>query len=59
MIPRPAVGEFAKEELPKAIAVWTAATAPGMPVGPVVGGWPMGEMLQRDREDLLLRTRTI
>ncbi|MFE9812800.1 MFS transporter [Streptomyces sp. NPDC005227] len=30
---------FAKEELPKAIAVWTAATALGMPVGPVVGGW--------------------
>ncbi|MET8809262.1 MFS transporter [Streptomyces sp. NPDC004546] len=30
---------FAKAELPKAIAVWTAATALGMPVGPVVGGW--------------------
>ncbi|WP_329338852.1 MFS transporter [Streptomyces sp. NBC_00663] len=30
---------FAKEELPKAVAVWTAATALGMPVGPVVGGW--------------------
>ncbi|MFD5721581.1 MFS transporter [Streptomyces sp. NPDC127036] len=30
---------FAKEELPKAIAMWTAATALGMPVGPVVGGW--------------------
>ncbi|MCX4762384.1 MFS transporter [Streptomyces sp. NBC_01275] len=30
---------FAKEELPRAIAVWTAATALGMPVGPVVGGW--------------------
>ncbi|WP_405816488.1 MFS transporter [Streptomyces sp. NBC_01390] len=30
---------FAKDELPKAIAVWTAATALGMPVGPVVGGW--------------------
>ncbi|PBC62589.1 MFS transporter [Streptomyces sp. Tue6028] len=30
---------FAKEELPKAIAVWTAATALGMPVGPLVGGW--------------------
>ena len=30
---------FAKEELSRAIAVWTAATALGMPVGPVVGGW--------------------
>ncbi|WP_433894144.1 MFS transporter [Streptomyces sp. CA-111067] len=30
---------FAKEELPKAIAVWTTATAIGMPVGPLVGGW--------------------
>ncbi|PWI18206.1 MFS transporter [Streptomyces sp. Act143] len=30
---------FAKDELPKAVAVWTAATALGMPVGPVVGGW--------------------
>lgn len=30
---------FAKEELPRAIAVWTAATALGMPVGPLVGGW--------------------
>ncbi|MGW6523250.1 MFS transporter [Streptomyces sp. NPDC054962] len=30
---------FAREELPRAIAVWTAATALGMPVGPVVGGW--------------------
>ncbi|WP_406171305.1 MFS transporter [Streptomyces sp. NBC_00996] len=30
---------FAKQELPKAIAVWTAATALGMPVGPLVGGW--------------------
>ncbi|WP_329116634.1 DHA2 family efflux MFS transporter permease subunit [Streptomyces sp. NBC_01465] len=30
---------FAKSELPKAVAVWTAATALGMPVGPVVGGW--------------------
>ncbi|KUN59989.1 multidrug MFS transporter [Streptomyces canus] len=30
---------FAKEELPKAVAVWTAATALGMPVGPVAGGW--------------------
>ncbi|OIK00131.1 MFS transporter [Streptomyces colonosanans] len=30
---------FSKEETPKAIAVWTAATALGMPVGPLVGGW--------------------
>ena len=30
---------FAKDELPRAIAVWTAATALGMPVGPLVGGW--------------------
>jgi EmrB/QacA subfamily drug resistance transporter len=30
---------FSKDELPKAIAVWTAAVALGMPVGPVVGGW--------------------
>lgn len=30
---------FGKAELPKAIATWTAATALGMPVGPVVGGW--------------------
>ncbi|MEU9291525.1 MFS transporter [Streptomyces sp. NPDC048275] len=30
---------FAKEEIPKAIAVWTAAAALGMPIGPVVGGW--------------------
>ncbi|MEU6376844.1 MFS transporter [Streptomyces sp. NPDC046909] len=30
---------FSKAELPKAVAVWTAATALGMPVGPVVGGW--------------------
>lgn len=30
---------FGKAELPRAIAVWTAATALGMPVGPVVGGW--------------------
>jgi EmrB/QacA subfamily drug resistance transporter len=30
---------FAREELPRAVAVWTAATALGMPVGPVVGGW--------------------
>jgi EmrB/QacA subfamily drug resistance transporter len=30
---------FTKEELPKAIATWTAGTALGLPVGPVVGGW--------------------
>jgi EmrB/QacA subfamily drug resistance transporter len=30
---------FDKEELPRAIGVWTAATALGLPVGPVVGGW--------------------
>ncbi|MET9888613.1 MFS transporter [Streptomyces sp. NPDC006465] len=30
---------FSKEELPRAVAVWTAATALGMPVGPLVGGW--------------------
>lgn len=30
---------FDKAELPRAIAVWTAATALGMPIGPVVGGW--------------------
>ncbi|RKE17708.1 MFS transporter [Streptomyces sp. TLI_171] len=30
---------FAKEEISKAIAVWTAAAAVGMPAGPVVGGW--------------------
>ncbi|ACU72785.1 drug resistance transporter, EmrB/QacA subfamily [Catenulispora acidiphila DSM 44928] len=30
---------FSKDEQPRAIAVWTAATALGMPVGPVVGGW--------------------
>jgi EmrB/QacA subfamily drug resistance transporter len=30
---------FSRRELPKAIATWTAATALGMPVGPVVGGW--------------------
>ncbi|MCQ4209151.1 MFS transporter [Streptomyces longispororuber] len=30
---------FDKEELPRAVAVWTAATALGMPVGPLVGGW--------------------
>jgi MFS family permease len=30
---------FSKQELPRAVAVWTAATALGMPVGPLVGGW--------------------
>jgi EmrB/QacA subfamily drug resistance transporter len=30
---------FGAAELPKAIGVWTAATAVGMPVGPLVGGW--------------------
>ncbi|SEG93310.1 drug resistance transporter, EmrB/QacA subfamily [Actinacidiphila yanglinensis] len=30
---------FSRQELPKAIATWTAATALGMPVGPLVGGW--------------------
>nr|WP_200954956.1 MFS transporter [Aeromicrobium sp. Root236] len=30
---------FGKDELPRAIAVWTAATAVGMPIGPIVGGW--------------------
>ncbi|MBO1337808.1 MFS transporter [Streptomyces sp. VRA16 Mangrove soil] len=30
---------FSKDELPRAVAVWTAATALGMPVGPLVGGW--------------------
>ncbi|WP_333767934.1 MFS transporter, partial [Streptomyces sp. IBSBF 2435] len=30
---------FGPAELPKAIGVWTAATAVGMPVGPLVGGW--------------------
>jgi EmrB/QacA subfamily drug resistance transporter len=30
---------FPKEELQRAIAVWTGATAVGLPVGPVVGGW--------------------
>ncbi|MEW1863351.1 MULTISPECIES: DHA2 family efflux MFS transporter permease subunit [unclassified Streptomyces] len=30
---------FSRRELPKAIATWTAATALGMPVGPLVGGW--------------------
>jgi EmrB/QacA subfamily drug resistance transporter len=30
---------FSKEELPRAIAVWTGATALGLPVGPLVGGW--------------------
>ncbi|MWA03326.1 MFS transporter [Actinomadura sp. LD22] len=30
---------FGKDELPRAVGVWTAATAVGMPVGPLVGGW--------------------
>ncbi|HEU5030878.1 MAG TPA: MFS transporter [Spirillospora sp.] len=30
---------FGKDELPRAIGVWTAATAVGMPIGPLVGGW--------------------
>ncbi|MFC9324658.1 MFS transporter [Kitasatospora sp. NPDC057015] len=30
---------FAKEELSKAVATWTAAAAIGMPAGPVIGGW--------------------
>ncbi|WP_435174630.1 MFS transporter [Actinacidiphila sp. bgisy145] len=30
---------FSRQELPKAIAIWTAATALGMPAGPLVGGW--------------------
>ncbi|NJP43680.1 MFS transporter [Streptomyces sp. PRB2-1] len=30
---------FDADEVPKAIGVWTAATALGMPVGPLVGGW--------------------
>ncbi|WUH95164.1 DHA2 family efflux MFS transporter permease subunit [Streptomyces sp. NBC_00433] len=30
---------FGPAELPKAIGAWTAATAIGMPVGPLVGGW--------------------
>ncbi|MFB7948689.1 MFS transporter [Kitasatospora phosalacinea] len=30
---------FPKEEVPRAIAVWTAAAALGMPAGPVIGGW--------------------
>jgi EmrB/QacA subfamily drug resistance transporter len=30
---------FSKEELPKAISAWTAATAMGMPFGPLIGGW--------------------
>jgi MFS family permease len=30
---------FIKQELSRAIAVWTAATALGMPIGPIVGGW--------------------
>ncbi|KAB1979051.1 MFS transporter [Streptomyces triticiradicis] len=30
---------FAQEELQKAIATWTGATALGLPIGPLVGGW--------------------
>ncbi|MDF9814943.1 MFS transporter [Streptomyces sp. SPB162] len=30
---------FDRAELPKAVATWTAATALGMPIGPIVGGW--------------------
>ncbi|MBW8484535.1 MFS transporter [Actinomadura parmotrematis] len=30
---------FAPDELSRAIAVWTAGTALGMPAGPLVGGW--------------------
>ncbi|NUP36690.1 MAG: MFS transporter, partial [Streptomyces sp.] len=30
---------FGPEEVPKAIGVWTAATAMGLPIGPLVGGW--------------------
>ncbi|MFE2866650.1 MFS transporter [Embleya sp. NPDC059259] len=30
---------FGPAEVPKAVATWTAATALGMPIGPVVGGW--------------------
>ncbi|MFI0723056.1 MFS transporter [Streptomyces sp. NPDC021224] len=30
---------FGPEEVPKAIGVWTAATALGLPVGPLIGGW--------------------
>ncbi|WP_209439544.1 MFS transporter [Kitasatospora phosalacinea] len=30
---------FPAAEVPRAIAVWTAAAALGMPAGPVVGGW--------------------
>ncbi|MBO2462271.1 MFS transporter [Actinomadura violacea] len=30
---------FGRDELPRAIGVWTAATAVGMPIGPLVGGW--------------------
>ncbi|RAJ33243.1 EmrB/QacA subfamily drug resistance transporter [Kitasatospora sp. SolWspMP-SS2h] len=30
---------FPREEVPRAIAVWTAAAALGMPAGPVIGGW--------------------
>ncbi|WP_217712033.1 MFS transporter [Kitasatospora sp. NA04385] len=30
---------FPPEEVPRAIAVWTAAASLGMPAGPVIGGW--------------------
>ncbi|MDX3751523.1 MFS transporter [Streptomyces sp. AK08-02] len=30
---------FAQDELQKAIATWTGATALGLPIGPLVGGW--------------------
>lgn len=30
---------FSAEERPRAIAVWTAANAVGIPLGPIVGGW--------------------
>lgn len=30
---------FGKDELSRAIAVWTTATALGLPIGPIVGGW--------------------
>jgi EmrB/QacA subfamily drug resistance transporter len=30
---------FPRHEQPKAIGIWTASTALGMPLGPIVGGW--------------------
>ncbi|MGW4892993.1 MFS transporter [Kitasatospora sp. NPDC004240] len=30
---------FGEQEISRAIAVWTAAAAAGMPAGPVIGGW--------------------